>query len=313
LTTVTIRPDVYEFVKAEILSKTHIITPEHTFIRYDNFGQRNYIVIDGEQTHVFPSVTSVIHQYEPMSFGLKQFYLTHTKEEVRRILDETANYGTYMHDVFSRLLKGQNFNFVDEWLIDDMLTFYTSKGWDTFSKNYIYQIKQDILGFVCFAQDFEIEPIALEYPVFSIDKKYAGCIDMVGMIKNKNSDNKIMAVFDWKSGRNDFYDSYEAQLKAYFDAWNEMHPDTPAVSAFVYGCKDYRLPLGKTVIPYRFKEMHPFPGGWKWDAYLDAYHRDHPEFVRRRVDFAPIQVNLGTKFDEAVVEYDPIEQITETF
>lgn len=312
MVTIPVRQDVYEFVKAEILDPDAIITPGHQFIRYDNFGVRHYIIMDGDTTHVFPSVTAVIHSYEALSFGLKEFYLAHSKEQVKAILEETSNYGTYLHEIFSRLLKGVDFFLTDEWLLSDMAAFYELKGFKTSNQNYLSNLKQDILGFVRFAQDYKLTPIALEYPVYSL-KGYAGSLDFVGYVTPPKETERVLAIIDWKSNRNEFYENYEVQLKAYVDAWNEMFPAEQVTRAFSYGCKDYRIPLGKTVTPYRVKDQSEFPNGWKWDMYLDMYKKDHPDKLKNRIEFAPIKVNLQTKFEDAIIEYDPIQQIVETF
>lgn len=313
-TRIEVDRETLELVKADFLNETYILDdPGYTLYRFDNQGLRNYLkVIDGHIVGHGPSVTSVIHAMAPMSPYLLKWYADLGYKEARRVLDESALYGTFVHIIFGNLLLGETLDLGDT-LEGRIIDFIASQGERPESLpvgEWVRNCRQDVVGFIQWVHDYQVEPIAIEMPLFKgEDKPFGGTLDLVAKITH--GDQRVTALIDFKTGRKDFYESHEIQLFALKDLW-EYNWELPIDRLFNYGCKDFRIPIGKTVTPYRFKDQTDSRHAWKWQYYLDGFYADPANTtVCKTTRIKPVPVNINTDISGMFEEVDPLQPFPE--
>lgn len=166
-------------------------------------------------------------------------------EKVDEYVDLTADYGTIMHMSFADICKTGRF--VPDRITDIVASRVIQKNTPAFlHRMWLEAIMMDCLSFMQFIHDYEVNVLAIEFPI-----KYRGvgtCIDLVAQITTKEKGfwgevyksgdkkgepkesyrlNTFVAIIDFKSGRKGFYDSHEAQLEYCKEAWNSFFAGTP--------------------------------------------------------------------------------------
>jgi hypothetical protein len=182
--------------------------------------------------------------------------------------------------------------------------------------------------------DFKVKPLAMEYIVFS--EKYAGAADLVcKMTISKERTEKtyqdermfafiptpgtfteekeVIALIDFKSGRKGFYDENVLQLHALRQLWDIEQPDLKVEVIANYGCKDYRLPIGKPE-PYNYKDQNKNAGLFKrWPLLVDMYHLD-PIVIKDRFEFTETaQIALGSDLTQFIKKTDITQKLKEQY
>lgn len=308
-------------IQATYLDDVFVIPQDEIIYRLDYKGRRYYVKVENDKQIIKPSVTSIISRYHPMSPYLLEWYANLGMEKVREILAETSLYGTWMHIIFAELLLKNQIDLSDigltqelhEYLINEnILLDFNHFKYD--EKQWFKNIRQDILGFIQWVQDYKIKPWFIELTLHG--ETYSGTIDLgcqaTFSIYNRSTKeydlvNKNILV-DFKSGRKDFYDSYAIQLEAYSWLVKNKFADLHFDEIWSYGCKDYRLPLGKSVTPYRFENMTGDPACKKWKYYLAMQLEDEPEVkIEPKTEIKDIAVNIETLIDDCIEEINPLE------
>ena len=153
----------------------------------------HYYFINGE--HV-PAVTRVLDEAAPVAYGLKQFFLRSTPESAEKKLRETGDFGSMIHGVIERLLKGEKID----------LEEYSTKA------------KQHLCSFVQWFEDFkpDAKSIQTEHTVASLKYKVAGTLDLAC-----RKDGELW-IIDFKTSAG-IYHNHELQLAAYKELYEEMH------------------------------------------------------------------------------------------
>jgi hypothetical protein len=174
----------------------------------------------------------------------------------------------------------------------------------------------------------------MEYIVFG--EKYAGAADLIcKMIISKDKtidtywsermfvfipvggtyqeETEVIALIDFKSGRKGFHDDNVLQLHALREQWNIEQPDLPIDVIANYGCKDYRLPIGKSE-PYNYKDQSKNAALFKrWPLLVEMYHLD-PIVIKDRVEFAEsIPISLKSELSKFTVKTDVTKSIMEEY
>jgi hypothetical protein len=303
-----------EKIQQTFLDDVFIIPQNETVYRMDQYGDRYYfkIGIDGKPI-VKASTTTIIKKYSPMSPFLLQWWCDQGYENAKAAMKESSMYGTFAHILWSKLLLRFNID-MSEAGIKQQLNEYFTKENEEFKYNFKEwhkKIKQDLIGFVQWVQDYKVKPIAIEMSI--IGEKYSGTVDLVCQMEDKGQ--QFTAIVDWKSGRNDFYDDYVIQLESYRQLWNEKFPERHAdriERVFNYGCKDFRLPIGKSVIPYRFKEQTDNPIRSRWDFYCTMFNNEHPVLnIEKKTEIRETVINIETQITDLIKEIDPLELLGE--
>ena len=167
-------------------------------------GDKQVNVLDSRfyrrEGNYYPSVTSVLNY-----FPKNQFFHSWLKDVGHNsdiIASKAAGEGTQVHTAVDAFLNGQEITWIDE--------FGNAK--------YNLDVWRMILKFADFWNTHKPELIATEYHLFSDEHKYAGTADLVVRM----FDN--IWLLDLKTS-NSLHTSYDLQLAAYAQAWNETHDE----------------------------------------------------------------------------------------
>ena len=167
-------------------------------------GDKQVNVLDSRfyrrEGNYYPSVTSVLNY-----FPKNQFFHAWLKDVGHNsdvIANKAANEGTQVHQAVDAFLNGEEIVWLDEY------------G----NAKYNLDVWRMILKFADFWNTHKPELIATEYHLFSDEHKYAGTADLVVRM----FDN--IWLLDLKTS-NSLHTSYDLQLAAYAQAWNETHDE----------------------------------------------------------------------------------------
>jgi len=210
--------------------------------RFNQNGQRYYFtMINGEVTFA-PSVTTIISNSTPMSYGLKKILADKGMEGFNDYMREKADYGTLMHILIADYLSSGNshdnrhFNF--DTIEEKIAQFVKEKNIAYSTQYWQWQMKKDIASLIQFIIDYNVEPIAIEL-VGTWDNgeyRFAGAIDLLclmnirekgfwgevyksgerkGEPKESYQERRVKAIVDFKSGKSGFFEDHEIQLHMY--------------------------------------------------------------------------------------------------
>ena len=167
-------------------------------------GDKQVNVLDSRfyrrEGNYYPSVTSVLNY-----FPKNQFFHSWLKDVGHNsdiIASKAAGEGTQVHNAVDDFLNGKEITWIDE--------FGNAK--------YNLDVWRMILRFADFWNTHKPEVIAAEYHLFSDEYKYAGTADLIVRFNNK------IWLLDVKTS-NSLHTSYDLQLAAYAQAWNETHDE----------------------------------------------------------------------------------------
>lgn len=264
--------------------------------RFDSRGQRFYYNLDDDNNPNFlPSVTSVIKATTPIAPGLLDWYSKLGMDEARRIMNDKAAYGTFMHICCAELLVKGAFELDD---IQERVADYTHREQITAdTSSWAEDIAKDVLAFAAFCAEKDVKPIAIEIPLLSAELGYAGTIDLVcEMTFNRKT---VRAIIDMKSGKKGFYEDYEIQLEAYKALWNHTFPETPVTMVFNWAPKDWR-----DKPTYDLKNQSESLAAAKWPLLLEIYKAEGVRNQPRSLKRAHGTIILGRELAE---NYEVIE------
>lgn len=311
-----------EQVKATYLDDVFIIPQDEIIRRIDYKGRRYYVKIEDDKQIIRPSVTSIISRYHPMSKYLVEWYANQGMEKVKEILAETSLYGTWMHIIFAKLLLRHQIDLSEMGLTSELHDFLIKEEiiLNEFKYNrdqWFKNIRQDIIGFIQWVQDYQIKPWFVELTLHG--EKSSGTIDLgcqatfkVYNRSTKEYDIVIKNILvDFKSNRKDIYDSYAIQLMGYWDLIKEQNEKFANIifdEIWSYHPTDFRIPIGKTVTPYEFKNQTNKPACKKWNHYLAMQLEDEPEVnIEPYTEVKDMTVNIETNIEECFETLNPLE------
>jgi len=250
-----------ESVFAEYFDPMAIRPSATKLYRYNSGHGRYYFTRDDNGTPKFyQSVTTIIHQFAPTPYALMNWKVEQ-QDNAKVIMETKAAYGTILHIIFKDLLIGESVDLSESYLNTYILEYLHKNNIQVDTDGWIDNFRQDILGIIKWIQDYEIKPIAIEVGLTHTDG-FAGCVDLIAYSKVG------IIIVDLKSNRNTFYTDNIVQLEAYQELVNENYPDLTIDGVYNLGMKDYRLPIGKTVTPYRFENQTDKPEREYWRHYL---------------------------------------------
>ena len=167
-------------------------------------GDKQVNVLDSRfyrrEGNYYPSVTSVLNYFPKNQFF--HAWLKDVGHNSEIIANKAAGEGTQVHQAVDAFLNGQEITWIDEY------------G----NAKYNLDVWRMILKFADFWNTHKPELIATEYHLFSDEHKYAGTADLVVRM----FDN--IWLLDLKTS-NSLHTSYDLQLAAYAQAWNETHDE----------------------------------------------------------------------------------------
>lgn len=148
----------------------------------------------------YPSVSSILNY-----FPKNQFFHSWLKDVGHNsdiIAQKAAQEGTQVHKAVEDFLNGEEIKWLDE------------HG----NAKYNLDVWKMILKFADFWNTHKPELVHSEYHLFSDKYEYAGTADLIVRFKDK------LWLLDIKTS-NSLHTSYELQLAAYANAWNETHDE----------------------------------------------------------------------------------------
>lgn len=334
--------ELFEVLLPEFFDADALHVPAEITYRVDNQGERLYARATADGMRIVPSVTTILRLMPKgdhlMKWAADNF---NSYDESREFVQIRAEYGTFMHILFKEILLGNTLSMNVDALGESFKNHLESIGASA-AKHDLKQVgrdlRQDLFAFVKFCLDYKVRPLAIEYIVFG--EKYAGAADLVckmtlrseRTIKPKGTfeglpfmrydskqpgekvvveEKEIIALLDFKSGRKGFHDDNVLQLHALRELWNAERPEHPIERIYNFGCKNYRLPLGKSE-PYNLKDQSKNEELFKkWPLLVDLYHTEEI-IVKDKVDFMEFgQISLSTPLDKLIVTTDLLAVITE--
>lgn len=233
--------------------------PEEKIYRMDIGNYRYYYKFEDGKPVFYQSMTTLIHNTLPTSKFLIDWYAQNGLDKVAQILLETSTYGTFLHKESADFLinRTTDLDTMDKRLYDFLIEQQMPT---TYVKEWIHEIRKDLLAFVQFVIDVNFEPIAIEMVMVS-DDGYGGALDLVGYMtveekgffgetyvsgakagqpKETKQEIRVLAIVDMKSGKKGFWESHEIQLHGYKRMWDENYPDLKIERVYNWSPKAWR-------------------------------------------------------------------------
>lgn len=253
-----------EEMSAMFFDADALIEPPYRVWQLNSSGHRYYYKFDKDgNPEFYPSVTTILSQTLPRSPWLVKWIADKGLEESERYKMERANYGTFMHAVFERLLINRSYNL--DTLKDELKEYIDVNRLPEDFIHYADDLKKDVLAFAQFVLDYDVRPLAVEIALVHPVYRYAGMIDCpCTMLEKPGAEKRINAIVDFKSGRNGFYEEHEIQLHLYRDMWNENFPRFPMERVFNFSPKNWRKKP-----TYNLKDQTESPNARKIPALLE--------------------------------------------
>lgn len=250
-----------EEVKALYSSDKLILTPSYKLYRLNGGDVRFYYTIDPttKEPEFYTSWTSLISANLPPNEYLIKWRIEMGEQAARAYMMERASYGTFMHGQLEKFMIEREYDL--DLLYDRLLEWEISKSGHPNARNWYWEMRKDILSFVQFAADVDLEPFAIEIAIASPSSGAAGSLDLVckmnieekgfwgetyksgenkGEPKETKQTNRIRAIVDFKSGKHGFYDGHIIQLHGYRKTWNENFPDVQIDRVFNWAPNEWR-------------------------------------------------------------------------
>lgn len=229
-----------EEIKSIFFDKDALVEPPYRVFQLNSSGHRYYYRFneDGEP-QFYPSVTTILSQTMPNNPYLTKWIADKGFDEAERYKMERANYGTFMHAQFEKLLIQRTYDL--DGLKDELREYIEYNRLPDDFIHYADELKKDVLAFAQFVLDYDVRPLAVEIALVHPIYNYAGMIDLpCTMAAAKGSDKRITAIVDFKSGRKGFYPDYEVQLHLYKMMWEVNFEKHPIDKVFNFAPKDWR-------------------------------------------------------------------------
>jgi hypothetical protein len=205
------------------------------------------------------------------------------KKEAEIYTDQRAKYGTFMHRQIALLTINNKLDL--EKMYDELKEYMELENVPVnLTREWYDDLLNDTLAWAQFMKDTNYKPLAVEIKLkhssgFATTLDQAGEItieemgffgevyksgDKKGQPKKTKGIVKKRVIIDLKSGRNNFYESHEAQLCGQRRAWNENFKDVPIHEIYNWSPKEW-----KTETPtYNFKRQTETSQEEKLDSYI---------------------------------------------
>ena len=159
--------------------------------RIDVMDERWYEIKAGGETHTLRSVTTFLEVF-PKDYGFKQ-WLKAAGFNADLVLERSAQFGSAVHSLIERALKGETVTYYDGMEIGVWERFLIwLDWWEEFNSE--HEVK--------WSADF------VEMITYDLKLGYAGTVDLIARVDGE------VEVFDWKTG-NYVGDEAEIQISAY--------------------------------------------------------------------------------------------------
>lgn len=220
--------DIFQEVVADLVNIEGIASPFRLY-RYDKGQDRHYFVSMNEGDAVQPvlSVTSFTQKVLNNAYVLMKWQDNVGGLDVANyIKNMRAEYGTFLHIIFGEIMKTGEYNF-DEYKRRAWETAY-SMGYKFEAEMWVEDVIEDVIGFITFLIEREVEIMALEFPIADIEIGLGGTMDLICSMKFGTK--RVNAIVDFKSGRKGFFEGHELQLGVYKLLWNKLYGEVFEIS-----------------------------------------------------------------------------------
>lgn len=235
-------------------------------VTINDLDGRCYIKIleDGleDPFRLYTSLTTAINASNRMPPQLLEWYYKHGLKEAKRLLSVAQHYGTLMHITFGEFLRvgSHALNEIDVF-VDNYLeshNFYERE-----CDNWKEDLKYDLLAFVQFCYDYQVQPLAVELVLVgncgigtAIDLVCKMVIEIEGYFgevyktdckggkkgdpKMSKAEKTITALINFKSGKHGFYRENGIQCIIEQMLFEENFPDVKIEGVFNWAPKEWR-------------------------------------------------------------------------
>lgn len=253
----------FELVSTEWHNKDEIRLPDYRVGRVYFGSGRSYLRINLDGTleqpfRLYTSLTTAIDSCQPTEYGLLSWYCQHGLDEANRLSKVAQTYGSLFHVELGIYLTTGRYNFDT---IPERVAAYLAdnKYWQPEVDGWAEKLRYDVMAFIAFAQEHEIQPLGVEYVLLS-ERGFGTMIDLVCRMKvsvkgfygevYKTGDRKGQAketterlwrtaVINFKSGRHGFYRNHGIQIACEKLLWEENFPGTPIDCAMNWSPKEW--------------------------------------------------------------------------
>ena len=259
---------IEEIIPFYIDDELAAVMPNIRLYRVDSGGLRYYYQIGLDESPIFYlSVTSFISTVLPQGEHLIDWRISLGKEESEEVARIAAAYGTFMHILIAGFMRDGYYDHNETpSALSDFMAFEGIPG--RFFGPWMDDLGSDILAFAQFVIDYNVKPLAIEFPVCGEDG-LAGMIDIACQMDFGGK--RIVALVDNKSGRKGFWDEHALQGKTYQRLWNGLFDRTPYEATHVFNW----APINWRKKPnYKLQDQTGAAIGKKLPLYLEIFKED---------------------------------------
>jgi hypothetical protein len=196
---------------------------------------RYYYLIQDDGTIVFaPSWTTVLKHALPTSQYLIEWYAKLGMAAATLERDQKASYGTMMHSLIAKFMIGSLKDLNYDTIVHEVMA--EEKKHLSYVLSRIHDLQKALISFAQFYNDKQIQPLAIEVPLYSKKWGIAGATDLV--CKMKHDRKNIIALIDFKSGL--ITETHEYQVHGYKETFEENFPNYKIDKVFCWSPKDWR-------------------------------------------------------------------------
>jgi len=253
-----IKPITREFEETKPLFASPKFTaafPLPVVHRFQQAGNRYYFTLGEDSVQFYPSVTSIINNTHPTSYGIKKLIGDKGLDGFYQYMQEKADYGTLLHILITEYLASGNnkeertFNFDT---IEEKLLAFAEENKTKYPTEWVWNLKKDTAALIQFCIDYEVDPLLVETVVTCQNngRPYAGAIDLLAEVtieekgfwgevyksgekkgepKETKRQVRKIALIDFKSGKSGFFPEHATQLHMYARALKESVGVEPQV------------------------------------------------------------------------------------
>ena len=282
-----------EVIKSMYFDGEALMTNAPELKQINTGGGRYYFrILESGEPKFYISATTLIKRTTPTNEFLIKWIADMGWDKSREYTRQRAVYGTALHSYAAWLMIDRTFDF--EFMENDLIgRIKESNIPPVLTREWLREMKRDILAFAQFLTDVDFKILAIEIALSS-EKGFAGMLDIVGELdvvvkdfhgetyksgkqkgepKRTNKTIRKRGIVDIKSGRKGFYDEHKIQLEAYKRLWDENFPDYKVDGVFNWSPKEW-----KKTPSYNFTEQTDKINDAKFDhlveiAILDDFNR----------------------------------------
>lgn len=248
-----------ESVRAAYFDENALREPPYRLFRINTPKGRFYYTFEGGRPQLYIGVTTMLAMVIPKPQGLVKWIADMGWSKSQEYMMERAAYGTLLHTQIEALMITRSYDFT---MVDAVVTEYCDQGGHNVDRDqWAADLKQDMLAFVQFCHDYNVQPLAVEI-MLTHPEGYSGTIDLIcymdidvvgfwgevyksgerkGEPKETKKTMRMLCVVDIKSTRKSTsHEEKDVQLEAYKQLIEHNFPELKIERMFNWSPKDWR-------------------------------------------------------------------------